>query len=67
MPKRKKKKTERVKKGTQYAVIGGKLERKNQCCPKCGPGVSMAEHKDRLHCGKCGYTNMKNVKPHDAP
>ncbi len=28
-------------------------------CPKCGPGVFMAEHKDRFHCGKCGYCEFK--------
>jgi len=25
-------------------------------CPKCGPGVFLAIHKDRVHCGKCSYT-----------
>jgi len=24
-------------------------------CPKCGPGVRLAEHKERKSCGKCGY------------
>ncbi len=24
-------------------------------CPKCGPGVHLAKHKDRWSCGKCGY------------
>ena len=28
-------------------------------CPKCGPGVFMATHKDRVACGKCGYTEFK--------
>ena len=28
-------------------------------CPKCGPGVFMAEHPDRVACGKCGYTEFK--------
>lgn len=32
---------------------------KNKSCPKCGPGVFMANHKDRLSCGKCGYTEKK--------
>jgi len=32
---------------------------KPKFCPKCGPGVIMAEHKDRWHCGKCGYTIWK--------
>ena len=28
-------------------------------CPKCGPGVFLADHKDRLSCAKCGYTEPK--------
>ena len=28
---------------------------KGRPCPKCGSGVRLAEHKDRLSCGKCGY------------
>lgn len=32
---------------------------KNKTCPKCGPAVFMAEHKNRTSCGKCGYTEFK--------
>lgn len=32
---------------------------KTKSCPKCGPGVKLAEHKDRLSCGKCGYYEKK--------
>ncbi len=28
-------------------------------CPKCGAGVRLAEHKNRLSCGKCGYFEKK--------
>jgi len=28
-------------------------------CPKCGPGVRLAEHQNRWSCGKCRYTEMK--------
>ncbi len=28
-------------------------------CPKCGSGVRLADHKDRLSCGKCGYFEKK--------
>jgi ubiquitin-small subunit ribosomal protein S27Ae len=35
----------------------GKLKKKT--CPKCGAGVFMAEHKNRISCGKCGYTEFK--------
>lgn len=28
---------------------------KNKYCPKCGPGVMLAQHKDRVYCGRCHY------------
>ncbi|MCD4740216.1 30S ribosomal protein S27ae [archaeon] len=62
MPKKKPTKTRRAKKADNYSINGNTAERKKQYCPKCGPGVFMAEHKDREHCGKCGYTRMKNQK-----
>lgn len=34
-----------------------KVQRKN--CPRCGNGVFLADHGDRLSCGKCGYTEFK--------
>ncbi|MEM0449471.1 MAG: 30S ribosomal protein S27ae [Methanomassiliicoccales archaeon] len=37
----------------------GRLERKKRHCPKCGPGVFLAEHQNRNSCGKCGYTEFK--------
>lgn len=46
-------------KRTLYEVVDGKLRRKRQFCPKCGPGVFMAEHADRVSCGRCGYTEFK--------
>lgn len=42
-----------------YNVSEGKIERKGKFCPKCGPGVFMAQHKDRTSCGKCGYTEFQ--------
>ncbi len=42
-----------------YIVEGDKLVRNRKTCPKCGPGVFMAEHKDRTSCGSCGYTEFK--------
>ncbi len=38
-----------------YSVESGVLKRK-ACCPKCGPGIFLAIHKDRQSCGLCGYT-----------
>jgi ubiquitin-small subunit ribosomal protein S27Ae len=45
-----------------YEVKGGALSRKTSACPKCGPGVFLAKHKDRVACGKCGYTEMTAKK-----
>jgi small subunit ribosomal protein S27Ae len=42
-----------------YEAAGGSLKRKNKSCPKCGAGVFLANHKDRLYCGKCFYVEMK--------
>ena len=48
----------RQRKGSFYRINDGKLTRK-KTCPKCGPGVFMAEHAKRSHCGRCGYTEFK--------
>jgi small subunit ribosomal protein S27Ae len=45
-----------------YSVVGGKLQRKNRFCPKCGVSVFMAKHSNRETCGKCGYTEIVTVK-----
>lgn len=37
-----------------FKVESGKVSRKKSC-PKCGEGVFLAQHKDRLTCGKCSY------------
>ncbi|MCJ2520455.1 MAG: 30S ribosomal protein S27ae [Candidatus Thermoplasmatota archaeon] len=42
-----------------YGVVDGALNRKRSSCPKCGAGVFLAEHSDRLSCGRCGYTEFK--------
>ena len=52
----------RTNKGPMWTLEGSKVIRNRTHCPKCGPGVHMAEHYDRLHCGKCGYTKFKRAK-----
>jgi small subunit ribosomal protein S27Ae len=42
-----------------YGLEGDKVVRKRKECPKCGPGVFLAEHNDRRSCGQCGYTEFK--------
>jgi small subunit ribosomal protein S27Ae len=46
-------------KSRMYEVKDGKVTRKGQSCPRCGDGVFLASHADRLSCGKCGYTEYK--------
>ena len=47
---------------TLYEVSGDSLNRKNQFCPKCGPGSFLAKHQGRIVCGKCGYTEFEGKK-----
>ncbi len=42
-----------------YEVEGDELKRKRRNCPKCGEGVFLGVHKNRVSCGKCGYTEFK--------
>ena len=28
-------------------------------CPRCGSGTFLAEHQNRVTCGKCGYGETK--------
>ena len=42
-----------------YEVEDGELNRKRRNCPKCGEGVFLGVHEDRVSCGKCGYTEFK--------
>jgi len=42
-----------------YSIEDGRLKKNRKECPRCGRGVFMAEHSDRVTCGKCGYTEFK--------
>ncbi|MDD3159945.1 MAG: 30S ribosomal protein S27ae [Candidatus ainarchaeum sp.] len=54
-----KEKATKIKKSINYDVNDGTIKRKTKFCPKCGPGVFMASHKDRYTCGACGFTERK--------
>lgn len=41
-----------------YTLEGETVKRARKACPKCGPGIFMAVHKDRAHCGACGFTEF---------
>lgn len=53
--KKERKPTKSTKKADYYQ--SGKKNKRE--CPKCGVGIFMAEHKDRFHCGKCGFAEFK--------
>jgi ubiquitin-small subunit ribosomal protein S27Ae len=52
------KKKQVCSKRNAYKVEGNKIARTKPVCPKCGAGVFMATHKDRVSCGHCGYTEF---------
>lgn len=41
-----------------YTISGDKISKNNRSCPKCGSGVFLGKHKDRLVCGKCQYVEF---------
>ncbi|MAK26541.1 MAG: 30S ribosomal protein S27ae [Euryarchaeota archaeon] len=49
----------------KYDVSGGSLVRNGEFCPRCGPGVFLANHPDRKTCGRCGYD--ANESASEAP
>ncbi|HJL60021.1 MAG TPA: 30S ribosomal protein S27ae [Candidatus Thalassarchaeaceae archaeon] len=51
------------KRSSLYTVDNGKLVRKNEACPRCGPGVFMAKHSNRTTCGRCGWDASKSQSP----
>ena len=48
-----------MKKIEFFKIEGDRINRLRKHCPKCGPAVFLAEHKNRFSCGKCGYTEFK--------
>ena len=46
------------KKYAHYKIDGEKATRLKKHCPRCGAGVFLADHKTRLYCGKCHYTEF---------
>jgi ubiquitin-small subunit ribosomal protein S27Ae len=45
--------------GAFFKIEGAKITTSKKYCPRCGPGIMMADHKDRVTCGKCGYTEFR--------
>ena len=45
-------------KHSKYSVEDGKMVRRGEFCPNCGPGVFLGIHEDRKGCGKCGHSTQ---------
>ena len=56
-----------MKKIEIFKVEGDRISRQRRHCPKCGDGVFLAEHKNRVSCGKCGYTEFKGSVKKQQP
>jgi len=61
MAKKKVKNKKPSKKYSKYRIEGNKLIR-GKTCPKCGASYFLAEHKNRLYCGQCHYTQFETKK-----
>jgi len=57
---RSKTKHAKVKIWKLYNIKDGKIERKNETCPRCGDGVFLAAYKNRKYCGRCGWSKIMN-------
>lgn len=64
---RKGRKHSTVKVHDYYEISGDSFKRKRRSCPRCGPGAWLAEHRGRLYCGKCGYTEFEKGRSSTAP
>lgn len=45
-------------KWSKYKIDGNGVLVRAENCPECGPGVFLANHKNRKSCGRCGFTSM---------
>jgi len=52
---RSKKKHTKVQIWKLYQIKDGKVVRKNETCPRCGPGTFLAKFRNRKYCGSCGW------------
>ena len=58
MAKRQRKPKKSVKAYSFFVKDGDGLKRVRKSCPKCGRGFFLAQHSNRLTCGKCRYVEF---------
>ena len=49
-----------------YKVDDGKIVKLKNMCRTCPPGTFLAEHPDRLYCGRCHFTYAKTADTKQA-
>ena len=60
---RSKKKHTKIQVWKLYEAKDNKITRKNEPCPRCGPGTFLASYKNRKYCGRCGWAqHLKEEK-----
>ncbi|MHB8361703.1 MAG: 30S ribosomal protein S27ae [Thermoplasmataceae archaeon] len=42
-----------------YKLENNRIVRQRRSCPRCGPAVYLAEHENRVTCGRCGYMEIR--------
>jgi len=55
---KKKKKNKQASKRWEKYSIDAESIKKPRYCPRCGPGIILAKHKNRFYCGKCHYVEF---------
>ncbi|MBI2583648.1 MAG: 30S ribosomal protein S27ae [Candidatus Aenigmarchaeota archaeon] len=56
-----KKKHTKIQVWKLYSLKNDKIERRNQSCPRCGPGTFLAAYANRKYCGKCGWAMVQQA------
>lgn len=57
--KKKKKNRKPSQRWKKYKISGENVQTTAKFCPRCGPGIFLAESKNRIFCGRCHYTEFK--------
>jgi len=49
----------KVEQSSKYKLEGDKITKQAKDCPRCGTGTFLAVHKNRVTCGKCGFSEIQ--------
>lgn len=63
------KKNKPVSKKYKFYTIEGETIKRGKTCPRCGPGIFLADAGNRVYCGRCHFTEFqtKKVEPKPKP